>query len=257
LWQQKFAGAAEVLGQTIHLNQVPLTIIGVLPHGFRGQSGETDVWTPIAMAPVVMNYPIMTQPQAHWHQVLARVREGVTLEELRSDSQTVSDALMRELPMSSGATVGLEVQPLVEAKIDPAIRSAVLILFGAVCVVMLIACVNLAGLLLIRAAGRRKEIAIRLSLGAGRGTIMQQLLVESVVLSLIGGVFGVVLALWTVDVPASFRPEGTEGIWRNYSAVIRPDTVSLNSVAALFHFAVAILAGIFLWPRAGHPVITT
>jgi putative ABC transport system permease protein len=246
LWQQNFGRAADVLGQTIRINQVPLTIVGVLPNGFRGQSAEADVWTPMAMAPVVTNYPSrLTEPQAHWHQVLARVREGATLEEIRSDAQTISDALMRELPMGSGATVALEVQPLVEAKIDPAIRSAVLILFGAVGVVMLIACANLAGLLLIRASGRRKEIAIRLALGAGRGRIMQQLLVESVVLSLIGGVFGVVIALWTIDILASFRPEGTEGIWQNYSAVIRPDTVSLNGVAALFHFATAILAGIF------------
>ena len=246
LWRQNFGGAAEVLGQTIRLNQVPLTVIGVLPHGFRGQSGEADVWAPMAMAPIVTNYPSrLTEAQAHWHQVLARLREGATPGEIRSDAETISDALMRTVPMGSGATVALEVQPLVEAKIDPAIRSAVLILFGAVGMVMLIACVNLAGLLLIRASRRRKEIAIRLALGAGRGRIMQQLLVESVVLSLIGGVFGAVVALWTIDVLASLRPLGSEGIWQNYSAVIRPDTVSLNGVAALFHFATSILAGIF------------
>ena len=246
LWRQNLGGAADVLGQTIRLNQVPLTVIGVLPHGFRGQSGEADVWAPMAMAPIVTNYPSrLTEAQAHWHQVLARVREGATPGEIQSDAETISDALMRTVPMGSGATVALEVQPLVEAKIDPAMRSAVLILFGAVGMVMLIACVNLAGLLLIRASGRRKEIAIRLALGAGRGRIMQQLLVESVVLSLIGGVFGAVVALWTIDILASLRPLGSEGIWQNYSAVIRPDTVSLNGVAALFHFATVILAGIF------------
>jgi putative ABC transport system permease protein len=246
LWRGYFGHAAEVLGQTIRLNQVPLTIIGVLPPGFRGQSGEADVWTPMAMAPVVTNNPSrLTQPQAHWHQVLARVREATTPERIRSDAQTIADALNRELPMGRGAKVGLEVQPLVEAKIDPAIRGAVLILFGAVGVVLLITCVNLAGLLLIRAAGRQKEIAIRQALGADRRTIVRHLLVESMVLAVVGGAFGVVLAVWTTDILASFRPEGTEGIWRNYSAVIRPDTVSLDGLAVLFHFAAAILAGMF------------
>ena len=192
-----------------------------------------------------MNYSSrLIEPQAHWHEVLARVHEGATAEEIRSDARAFSDALMRELPMDSG-TVALEVQPLVEAKIDPAIRSAVLILFGAVGVVMLIACVNLAGLLLIRATGHRQEIAIRLALGASRGRIVQQLLVESIMLSLIGGVLGLVIAFWAIDILVSFRPEGTEGIWQNYSTLIRPETVSLNDVAALFHFSTAILAGIF------------
>jgi putative ABC transport system permease protein len=246
LWQQHFGAAADALGQTIRLNLVPMTIVGVLPHGFRGQSGEADVWTPMAMAPVVSNNPSrLTEAEAHWHQVLARTRQGATPGDIRLDAEAISGALMRALPMGSGATVSLEVQPLVEAKIDPAIRGAVLILFGAVGVVMLIACVNLAGLLLIRASGRRKEIAIRLALGAGRGRIVQQLLVESVLLSLIGGAFGAMVALWTIDILASLRPLGSEGIWQNYSAVIRPDTVSLNGAAALFHFATAILAGIF------------
>ena len=146
--------------------------------------------------------------------------------------------------MAGDPIVAVEVQPLIEARIDPAIRNAVLILFGAVGVVLLIACVNTAGLLLTRAAGRRTEIAIRQAIGASRGAIVRQLLVESVMLAICGGVAGLLLALWTIDLLAAFRPEGTEGIWRNYNAVIRPDTVSLNDVAAVFHFATAILVGI-------------
>ena len=93
LWQRNFGGTAAVLGQTIRLNQVPLSIVGVLPRGFRGQSGEADVWVSMAMASVVMNYPSrLTEPQAHWHEVLARVREGATVEEVRSDARAFSDA---------------------------------------------------------------------------------------------------------------------------------------------------------------------
>jgi len=244
-WQRRFGGAPDALGQTIQVNQVGLTIIGVLPNGFRGQSGEADVWTPMAMAPLVMNNPArLVEPQAHWFQVLARVRGGATPEQIRSDAQDIGNALARELSIPAGATVTLKVQPLIEARIDPTIRNAVLVLFGAVGVVLLIACVNMAGLLLSRAAGRRRESAIRQAIGASRGAIVRQLLVESLVLSICGGVAGVLLAMWTIDLLSAFRPEGTEGIWRNYNAVIRPDTVFLNEVAIVFHFTTAILVGI-------------
>jgi putative ABC transport system permease protein len=242
IWQRRFAGAADVVGRAIEVNQIPLTIVGVLARGFGGQAGDVDVWIPMAMAPAVLNAPDrLTEAQAHWHQVIARTRQRIGPDQIRQDAEVIASAIQRELPM--GDSVALEFQPLIEAKVDPAIRSAVLMLFGAVGLVLIIACTNMAGLLLTRAAGRRREIAIRLSVGASRAAIVRQLLVESVVMSICGAVAGLLVALWTIDVLASFKPQGTEGVWRSFSAMIRPDTVSFSGLALAFHLIAAIAAG--------------
>jgi putative ABC transport system permease protein len=185
-WQRRFGGDQSILSKTVTLNGTPTTIIGVMPSGFIYPSRTTEIWTPLAFNPA--NPP----RGAHFIGVVARLKAGVSLETANTEMKTISERLAKQYPPQS-ANESAQVVQLLENIVGD-IRSALLTLLAAVGVVVLIACANVANLLLVRASVREKEIAIRAALGAGGWRLGLQMLAESVVLAAGGGALGLLLA---------------------------------------------------------------
>jgi putative ABC transport system permease protein len=188
LWQQRFAGDAQIAGKTILLNDQSYEVIGVMPA--RGDF-DPDLWVAMDVADEVMKVG------RHSNLVFARLKRDVTPEAASTELNTIAAGLEKEFP-SDNVGHRVTVVPLYSEVVSGA-RRPVLILFGAVAFVLLIACANVAHLLLTRAAAREREIAIRTALGAGRGRLIAQLMTESVLLAVAGGALGLLLAAWIVD----------------------------------------------------------
>jgi putative ABC transport system permease protein len=241
-WQRRFGGDRGVLGRTIQVNRKPLTVIGVLPEHFQGLSGRTDVWVPIAMAGSFIYPEILQEAGNHWHNVVARRKNGVTDAAVAAEMAVVGTQIAEENPMEeSNAIWGASIAPLNDMRVDPALRRSVVILFGAVTFVLLIACANVAALLLTRAVARGREVAIRVAIGAARRRIVRQMLTESVVLSLAGGVAGVLLSLWGVEWLS--RIERISGIG-DPSFLFRFSAIELDGRVLAFALAVSIATGL-------------
>jgi putative ABC transport system permease protein len=186
VWRQRFGGNPKIVGQTLIMNGKPRTVIGVMPEGFE-YPAQSVMWSPLG-------FDNETRARRDFHRlrVIGRLKDGVTLEQARAEYQTIGSRLAAQYPAfdrDSGITVNLLLDDMVGQ-----IRPALLVLLGAVAFVLLIACANVANLLLAKAAGRQREMAIRASLGAGRGRIVSQMLTESILLSLAGGVAGLLVA---------------------------------------------------------------
>ncbi len=195
-WQRQFGGDPSVIGRAITINGEPITVIGVMPRGFEMFGLPADVLAPFRLGPAARRFAgrsIIT---------LARLKPGVTRDQAQAEMASVMDGLRREQPdFNTGWTAN--VVPLREQLVGD-IRLAVLVLFGAVGAVLLIACANIGSLMLTRAAGRRRELAIRSAVGAGTGRLLTQLVSESLMLSAAGGIAGVVLAGWLLSALSSW-----------------------------------------------------
>ncbi|MCM3901006.1 MAG: ABC transporter permease [Pyrinomonadaceae bacterium] len=209
-WQRRFAGDPDLIGKEIRLNNHPFKIIGIAPEGFNGTEVvyTPEIWVPISMIEWV-------EPGAGWIDDrnfgnffgIGRLKSGVGVKEAEASLNLLALQLAKEYPDSNEGQV---VQLTPPGFIIPDLRGSVVsftwILMAAVSLVLLIACINLAGLLLARATDLRREIAIRLALGASRRRLIRQLLTESILLSLAGGVAGFWLALWIINLLLAFKP---------------------------------------------------
>jgi predicted permease len=229
LWKKRFASNPSIVGTTIALNGEPYTIVGVMPSTFRSFfNRDAEIWTPVALTEAQLTGGYTNE----FLPLTARLKPGVTLDAAQTEMKQFAERLKRDYPDNFPADWSLGVTALSE-KATGDIRTPLLILLGAVGFVLLIACANVANLLLARAAGRLKEVSVRLALGAKRWQLVRQLLMESVLLGLVGGVAGLGIAVLGVKALVATAPP--------QMAVL--DTVTIDSGVMLFTLLISVGTG--------------
>ncbi len=248
LWQRLFGEKATPSGQVIHLNKVPFNVIGVLPEDFEGQSGATEVWVPVMMAPTLTFPERLTDQYSFWHYAMGRLKPDATVDQARAELALLTDQFNKSgLGPPGIENWALRVVPIREAKLDPGLRKPLLILFAAVGFVLLLACINLANLLLARGIKRHKEIAIRLAVGASRRHLIRQLFTESILLALLGGVLGLVVTYWGINLLTSFQPASIAnrpGLWAKYVEMTNFNKLQIDGLVLAFNFGISFATGI-------------
>jgi predicted permease len=234
-WRSRFHGDANVLGSKILLYRKPYTVIGVMPRDFEfplnpGNVNQSELWLPLSLQPEEFT----AGSAGSWNsRMVGRLKPGITAEQAQSDAERVAQETMRDYPAYvRSLRIHAVATPLHEDTVGQA-RPLVRTLFFAVIVVLLIACANLAGLLLVRAIRRRRETAVRLALGAHAATLLRQAIVESMVLSIAGGAIGLALATGALRVGVSLLPE----------TLPRVNEIGLDWPIVLFALGLALLTG--------------
>jgi len=231
LWQRQYGGAADVIGKSIRIDGENHQIIGVMPRGFMFPHRLVEVWRPLLAI-----IPPQEQIRHDLHNLLVvgRLRDGVSLEQGRAEIDSISASYKSAHP-DEATGKGASAFPL-HGQLVQTVRTPLIIMLGAVGCVLLIACVNIASLLLTRATSQTRELGIRAALGAGRGRIMRQLITESVMLALAGGVLGAILALSITSVLVENAPAA--------ATLVPSGTVPVDPRVFLFAFGIAALSGI-------------
>ncbi len=238
-WTEQFSADPRIVSQRVRINGVPHTIVGVMPASF-GYPAGAKAWvlsaTDVPLPPLEISGDLLESRGVHYFMAIGRLRAGVTAEQARADLAVIAESQARRFPESNGGR-GVAIQPLRE-RIVGDVRDALYMLLAAVGVVLLIAWANVASLLLARASGRHRELAIRAALGAGRLRLMRQLITESVVLGGAGAVAGLLAGSWAIALLLKVIPEGiprTEDIGLD---------VRVGTVAILVSLACALLFGL-------------
>lgn len=230
LWQRRFGGDRRILGQAVALNGKAYTVVGVMPPDFQFApfwATRTELWTPLILRDRV------NDRDGRSLRVFGRLRDGMALEQAQAQMDTVAQRLAEQYPKTN-AKLGIRVVPLQEKVVGP-VRPMLLVLLATVTFVLLIACANVANLLLTRAVGRQKEIALRIAIGASRTRLLRQLLTESLMLACIGGVAGLVLARGGVQLLANLLPPGS---------MPRQQEIGFSLATFLFTAAAAVVTGV-------------
>lgn len=233
-WRRRFGGDPGIVGQTFEMNDRVHTVVGVLPP-MPQYPDENDVYMPVSSCPFRSRERFIENREARMMHVFARLRDGVTVEQARSDLAVVADRLREEHPEAYATPAGLRLDavPLKEELTRPA-RPTLLLLLGTVGFVLLLVCANVANLILARLLRRNQEMAVRTALGAGRGRLLRQVLVESMLLALAGGALGLLLAGAGLDMLVAFAARFTP----------RAAEVGIDSGVLLFTLLVAVATGI-------------
>ncbi|HKP85995.1 MAG TPA: ABC transporter permease [Blastocatellia bacterium] len=227
LWQRRFGRDPNIIGQSLTLSGSSFTVIGIMPPTFKFPEDDIELWTPIAF-----DSDDRQSHGAHFISVVGRLKPGVSVNEAQSEMDAIAGRLREQFPNSNSGWYA-RVTPMLDYAVAN-IKPALLVMLCAVAFVLLIACANVANLLLARAAARQKEVAIRRALGAGRWRIVRQLLTESVLLALVGGGVGLLIAVWGVDALVALAPEDLP----------RVRDVGIDRYALLFTFAITLLTGV-------------
>jgi len=229
LWKQKFGSAPDIIGKPIILNGTPYTIVGVIPASFSFYGHDRDVYTPIGQ----WNDPSFRDRRIDMSaHAVGRLKPGVPLSQAKADMNGVAQNLAAAFP-EADKNVGITLVSMKEDMVGN-VRPFLLVLLGAVGFVLLIACTNVANLLMARSAGRSREFAIRAAMGAGQGRVIRQLLTESILLAGLGGALGFLMAAWA-----------TRALIRTLPAALpRSNEISLDSRVLLFTIGLSLMAGI-------------
>jgi len=227
LWQRRFGAASDIIGKPIVLNGASYRVVGVMPRDFVLPGHKDQLWVPLAF-----DSKEAASRGNHYLRVIARLKPGVSMEAARSQMSTIAARLAHQYP-EFNSQVGSVIRSMREEVVGD-VRPALLVLLGAVGCVLLIACANVANLLLARAAVRQKEIALRLALGAGRSRLVRQFLTESLLLGTLGGVFGLLLAGFGLEVLRRFIP----------NAIPHPEAIGIDLRVFLFAILISALTAL-------------
>jgi putative ABC transport system permease protein len=232
LWQSRFGGDSGVLGRRVDLSGTSYTVIGVAPAWFRFPNAEFQLWTPLGLLDREMPQQA-TNRAFRIFSAVARLKPGVTFQQAQSDTAALSARLAREFPATNEGVI-MTLQPLYERLVGRA-RQPLAILFGTVGLLLLIACANVANLMLARTTVRERELAIRAALGAGRARLARQLITESLTLAVAGGLAGLLITMWGIDL----LPSALE------ARLPRADGIRIDGTVLAFSIGATLLTGLF------------
>ncbi len=244
IWQDRFGADPGVVGRSVTLNGRAATVIGVAPAGFRGLTGQARMWAPIHTGAQLITPILVRGAQAHWLLAIGRLRPGATATAMDEQMHAIGRTIAETYPDSDPTVIrGGNAESLMEARVNPQARRSLLVLSAAAALLLLVACGNLAGLLVARASARVRETAVRVALGAGRWRVARTLLTESVLLAALGGAAAMLVARFGTDaLVAAWPARFLDGGWNLRFADL--DRIRVDGWVLAFTGALALAAGI-------------